>query len=68
MKRQRKLFSKCAFLFNRETPVYSLHYLALSFGGTFYTLDDLDANPDLKITHHIMDRPISKKKNNREYV
>lgn len=31
-------------------------------------MDDLDANPDIKITHHVMDRPIKNKKNNREYV
>ena len=69
MKRQRKLFAKCNFLFNREVPVYALQYLVLSFGGNFYTLDDLDENPKLKITHHVMDRSMStKKENNREYI
>lgn len=42
MKRQRKLFSKCTFLFNREVPVYSLQFLVLSFGGSFHTQDELD--------------------------
>jgi len=69
MRRQRKLFSKCTFLFNREVPAYCLQYLILSFGGSFVTLDDLDANPNTKITHHVMDRAISiKKENNREYI
>lgn len=71
MRRQRKLFSKCTFLFNREVPVYSLQYLVLSFGGNYLTLDDLDENPDvkIKITHHVMDRGLpSRKENNREYV
>lgn len=69
LKRQRKLFSKCHFLFNREVPIYALQYLVLSFGGTYSTLDDLDENPNLKITHHVMDRSMStKKENNREYV
>jgi len=56
-------------LFNREIPIYALQYLSLSFGGTFYTQDELDENPKLKITHHIMDRPLNTKKaDNREYV
>lgn len=69
MRRQRKLFSKCTFLFNREVPVYCLQYLILSFGGSYVTLDDLDENPNTKITHHVMDRSINvKKENNREYI
>jgi pescadillo len=31
-------------------------------------MDDLDANPDIKVTHHVMDRPLKNKANNREYV
>jgi len=31
-------------------------------------MDDLDANPNIKVTHHVMDRPLKDKKNNREYV
>lgn len=61
MKRQRRLFSKCTFLFNREAPTYCLQYLVLSFGGTFFTQDGYDslktaAQP--KITHHVLDRPL----------
>jgi pescadillo protein len=37
MKRQRRLFSKCTFLLNREVPIYGLQYLILSFGGAFYS-------------------------------
>jgi len=31
-------------------------------------MDDMDNNKKIKITHHVMDRPIGKKENNREYV
>lgn len=37
IKKQRDLFSHCVFLLNRETPIYSLQYLILSFGGAFIT-------------------------------
>ena len=68
-KRQRKLFANCNFLFGRETPVYALQYLVLSFGGYFY-VDEDDESKDRPITHHVLDRPMkgitqSKK---REYV
>jgi hypothetical protein len=68
LKRQRKLFSKCSFLLNRETPVFCLQYVILSFGGKFYLQDDIDTHPDLKITHHVMDRPLASKKANVEYI
>ena len=68
LKRQRKLFSKCTFLLNRETPIYCLQYLVLSFGGNYLTLDDLEANQDLKYTHHVLDRPLASKKANIEYI
>lgn len=68
LRRRRKLFSKCVFLMNREVPIYSLQYLSMSFGGTFITLDDLDTNPKLKYTHHVIDRPLKVKKSNVEYV
>lgn len=61
LKRRRKLYQKCVFLFNREIPIYSLQYLVLSFGGTFLTLDDIDSNPDSKYTHHVIDRPLKTK-------
>ena len=34
-KRQRKLFSSAVFLLGRETPIYILQHLILSFGGDF---------------------------------
>lgn len=61
MKRQRRLFSKCTFLFNREAPTYCLQYLVLSFGGTYFTQDGYDSlksSAQPKITHHVLDRPL----------
>jgi pescadillo protein len=31
-------------------------------------MDDVEANPEIKVTHHIMDRPLKNKVDNREYV
>ena len=62
------MFSKCVFLLNREVPIYSLQYLLMSFGGTFLTLDDLDKNPDVKYTHHVIDRPLKLKQPNVDYI
>ena len=65
-KKQRELFSKCVFLLNRETPVYILQYLILSFGGRFVTQDD---EQSVKVTHHVVDRPMSGKLDStKEYV
>lgn len=66
IKKQRTLFSKCSFLLNREVPSYILQYLILSFGGSFTTNDETT----LKITHHIIDRPIAgvKQEANRELI
>lgn len=51
----------------RETPLYSLQYMILSFGGAFVTDDD--EIPSKKVTHHVMDRPLADKvQANREYV
>jgi hypothetical protein len=58
MKKQRKLFSKCYFKFSREVGSISqaaLQFLVMSFGGQFFGPDQEDA----KITHFVMDRPIS---------
>jgi hypothetical protein len=69
IRKQRELFSSLLFLLNRETPIYSLQYLILSFGGTFILDEDEVAAQGLKITHHIMDRPLVGKINTqREYV
>jgi len=56
------------FLLNREAPIYSLQHLILSFGGTYYIQDDIEANPNLKYTHHVIDRLQVAKKANIEYV
>jgi pescadillo protein len=58
IKKQRKLFSKCLFKFSREVGSISqasIQYLVLSFGGQFVSGDQDDA----KVTHFVMDRPIS---------
>lgn len=68
LRRRRKLYQKCVFLFNREVPIYSLQYLVMSFGGTFLTQDDVDENSSLKYTHHVIDRPLKHKQANIEYV
>jgi len=68
-KRQRKLFANCNFLLGRETPVYALQYLILSFGGYYY-LDEDDEKKERPITHHILDRPLTAIAQNkkRDYV
>ena len=40
----------------------------MSFGGTFYLQDDVEANTSLKYTHHVIDRLQVPKKTNIEYV
>ena len=35
--KKRSLFGNCLFLLNRETPIYALQHLILSFGGSFFT-------------------------------
>lgn len=68
LKKRRKLFSKCNFLFNREVPIYSLQFLVMSFGGSFLTQEELEAKPETKYTHHVVDRPVGKKSGNIEYI
>jgi hypothetical protein len=34
-RKQRKLFENCVFLLGRETPIYNLQYMILSFGGSY---------------------------------
>lgn len=57
------MFSSLTFYLNRETPVYSLEYLIVAFGGKIATEE---SNP--KITHHVIDRPILKPIKTRDYV
>ena len=67
-KKQRQLFNKCVFLLNRETPIYILQHLILSFGGSFVTDEDLDSTKT-KITHHVIDRPLNGKLDStKEYI
>ena len=40
-KNQRRLLSNFVFLLGRETPIYILQHLILSFGGDFVLQDDL---------------------------
>jgi pescadillo len=49
-RKSREQFSKCTFLHNRETPVYILQYLILSFGGSFATEEGTDFLAKHKIT------------------
>ena len=64
-KTQRNLFKKCLFLLGRETPVYILQNLILSFGGSFILQDELPddeaerAQVMKKVTHMCMDRPVT---------
>ena len=62
---QRELFKDLTFFLNWETPIYSLEYLIVAFGG-WISLDETDSS----VTHHVMDRPLSAEKKNktREYV
>jgi len=50
-KKSREIFSKGVFLLQRETPIYIMQYLILSFGGTFVTEEDKEQLATLKITH-----------------
>lgn len=55
-------------MLGRETPIYFLQYLILSFGGSYVLQDDDDS---LKgVTHVCMDRPIpaSSTEKGKEYV
>jgi hypothetical protein len=46
------------FLLNRETPVYCLQYLVLSFGGNLVSDEEENKQQQQKVTHHVMDRPL----------
>ena len=73
-KRQRKLLENSVFMLGRETPIYILQHLILSFGGDFVLQDDLPEDEDQcalmmqKITHICMDRPVASKDQTKEYV
>jgi pescadillo protein len=75
-KNQRKLFGNLVFLLSRETPIYILQHLILSFGGDFVLQDDIpedekeSAKVMKRITHICMDRPIpvGTQDKSKEYV
>ena len=56
-KKQKKLLANCVFWLGRETPIYIMQYLILSFGGSFVLQDDEPSND--KVTHFCMDRPVT---------
>ena len=66
-KMQKDLFKSLTFFLNRETPVYCLQYLIVSFGGQVLFEDTYTGKQ--KVTHHIMDRPMQAKiDSKREYI
>ena len=73
-KKKRNLFGNCLFLLGRETPIYLLQYLILSFGGSYVLQDELPeeekalAQVMKKVTHVCIDRPIKSTEKGKEYV
>jgi len=73
-KSQRALFGNFVFLLGRETPIYTLQHLILSFGGDFILQTDLPEDPKeeakmmKRVTHICMDRPIAVTNKSKEYV
>ena len=65
-KKLRKLFENCHFMLGRETPIYILQNLILSFGGSFELQDDDDSLEG--VTHVCMDRPCPQQEKGKEYI
>ena len=53
------------FSLGRETPVYILQHLILSFGGQFVLQDE---EHSLNVTHYCMDRAVTNIEKGKEYV
>lgn len=53
-------------MLGRETPIYILQNLILSFGGSFVLQDDDDSLEG--VTHVCMDRPVTSSEKGIEYV
>ena len=53
-------------MLGRETPIYILQYLILSFVGSYVLQDDDDSGKG--ITHMCIDRPVTEIKKGTEYV
>jgi hypothetical protein len=67
------LLENCHFLLGRETPIYILQHLILSFGGSYTLQDDLlddDTKQMSVVTHICMDRPVPQAQmdKSKEYV
>ena len=73
-KSQRKLFANAVFLLGRETPIYILQHLVLSFGGDYVLQDELPDDEKAtaavmkRITHVCSDRPVPSMDKSKEYV
>ncbi len=73
-KNQRRLLSNAVFLLGRETPIYILQNLILSFGGDFILQDELPEDEDetakimKRVTHICLDRPVGSNDKSKEYV
>lgn len=65
-KKQRQLLKNCTFMLGRETPIYILQHLILSFGGSYVLQDDDDSLEG--VTHVCMDRPVPTQEKGKEYV
>lgn len=63
-KKSRKLFANCVFLLGRETPIYNLQYMVLSFGGSYILQENMPEDESelarimKTVTHICMDRPL----------
>lgn len=53
-------------MLGRETPIYIIQHLILSFGGDFILQDDDDSGKG--ITHVCMDRPVAQVEKGKEYI
>ena len=75
-KNKKKLLSNFVFLLGRETPIYVLQSIILSFGGDFILQDELPedekeaAKVMKRVTHVCMDRPLpaGTQDKSKEYV
>jgi len=74
-RKQKSLFAKCTFLLGRETPIYIIQHLILSFGGQYVLQDQVNELSDKEeakvmktVTHVVMDRPLSNADKAKEYI
>ncbi len=57
-------------MLGRETPVYILQHLILSFGGSYVLQEELDEEQSQmkQVTHICIDRTIAAQDKSKEYV